>query len=67
MPPSAVVRCLPFAAQVHLPVEVFLGKRTTVSALGATYGLQLFWLGALLGLAHLLVVAGRRKLVVQGG
>jgi len=64
---EGVVRHLPWAAQVQLPVEVFLSKRSGVSALTATYGLQLLWIAAFAAIAHIMVRAGRHRLVVQGG
>ena len=62
-----VLRWLPWAAQIQLPVEVFIGKRRSSVVLLQTYGQQLMWVVVLLGVAHVLVVRGRHKLVVQGG
>lgn len=64
---EAFLRWLPWAAQIQLPVEVFIGKRHSARVLAETFGRQVLWLVVLLGLAHLMVVRGRRKLVVQGG
>jgi ABC-2 type transport system permease protein len=64
---EALVRWLPWAAQIQFPVEVFVGKRNSVALLVATYGRQILWIVVLLAVGHVLVVRGRRKLVVQGG
>ena len=64
---ESVVRWLPWASQVQFPIEVFIGKRESWSSLLSAYGRQLLWVVVLLTLAHLLVVRGRHKLVVQGG
>jgi ABC-2 type transport system permease protein len=51
---------------IQVPIDVFLGKRTGLDLLSAL-ALQAFWALALLGLGRLVLAAGERKLVVQGG
>jgi ABC-2 type transport system permease protein len=62
-----VVRSLPWASLVQLPVEVFIGKHQSVGGLAGTYGRQLLWALTFIALAHIMIVKGRRKVVVQGG
>ena len=57
---------LPFAAIIQLPVNVYLGKYTGLELVGIL-ALQAAWALALLGLARLVIAAGTRKLVIQGG
>src|SRR5262249_22876967 len=64
--PRAVVEALPFAAMVQTPIDVFLGKHQGPGLAGAL-AFQAFWALALLGLGRLLLAAGVRRLVVQGG
>ena len=58
-------RFLPFASVIQTPIEVFLGKHG-VFPIG-TLAVQALWLVALLGLGRLVLRAGTRHLVVQGG
>jgi ABC-2 type transport system permease protein len=63
---ESVLRALPFASMMQLPVEVFLGKHTGLD-LVAVYLVQAAWLVAL-GLAgRLLLARAERKVVVHGG
>jgi ABC-2 type transport system permease protein len=64
--PRAAVEALPFAAMLQVPIDVFLGKHHGLGLLGAL-AFQLAWALALLGLGRLLLAAGVRRLVVQGG
>jgi ABC-2 type transport system permease protein len=57
---------LPLASMVAIPIDVFLGKLTG-EQLVAALGLQLFWAGAGLAIGRLVLAAGLRKLVIQGG
>jgi ABC-2 type transport system permease protein len=57
---------LPFASMVQAPIEVFLGHVRGVELAGLL-ALQTFWAGMLLLLGRVLLGAGLRKLVVQGG
>jgi ABC-2 type transport system permease protein len=61
-----IAYALPFWAMVQLPIDVLLGERSGVGVLAAL-GLQLLWLGILLGAGRLALAAGTRRLVIQGG
>lgn len=61
-----VARALPWAAQIQVPADVFLGRRTGAGIIGAL-AFQAAWAAALLGAGALLTRAARRKLVVHGG
>ncbi len=60
---ETVANLLPFRAIIMIPIELLLGQRTVFSGIA----LQLFWFGALSVLARVLLRAGERKLVIQGG
>lgn len=62
----AVVEVLPFSAMLQLPIDVLLGKHRGLDLAGALL-FQLTWALALLGLGRLVLAAGVRRLVVQGG
>jgi ABC-2 type transport system permease protein len=51
---------------LQVPIDVFLGKHVGVDLLGAL-AFQAAWAAALLGLGRLVLHAGVRRLVVQGG
>jgi viologen exporter family transport system permease protein len=57
---------LPFAAMVQAPIEVFLGHARGLELAGLL-ALQAVWAVVLLGLGRVVLAAGMRKLVVQGG
>jgi ABC-2 type transport system permease protein len=57
---------LPFAAMVQAPIEVWLGHAEGL-ALAGLLGLQALWAVLLLGLGRVVLAAGMRKLVIQGG
>ena len=61
-----IARALPWAAQLQVPAEVFLGRSTGMDLLGAL-AFQAAWATALLAAGHLLTRAARRKLVIHGG
>ena len=61
-----IVRALPFASIVQLPVEVFLGRHTGLDLLGV-YATQAAWLVALAAAGRLVLSRAVRKVVVQGG
>ncbi len=61
-----IVRALPFVAMFELPVEIFLEHAQGVDILG-TLAIQAAWALVLLGAGRLMLTAGARKLVVQGG
>jgi ABC-2 type transport system permease protein len=57
---------LPFASMVQAPIEVFLGHARGLELVGLL-ALQALWAAILLGLGRLVLAAGMRKLVIQGG
>jgi ABC-2 type transport system permease protein len=61
-----VLRALPFASMVQIPVEVFLGKHTGADLAGV-YLTQVAWIVALGGAGRLLLSRAVRKVVVHGG
>ena len=61
-----VAWALPFAAMVQAPIEVWLGHAEGLELLGLLT-LQAFWAGVLLLLGRIVLAAGLRKLVLQGG
>jgi ABC-2 type transport system permease protein len=63
---EGIVRALPFASMIQLPVEVFLGKHTGLD-LAAVYLTQLAWLVALGAAGRLVLSRAVRKVVVHGG
>lgn len=63
--PSAafeVVRLLPWAGLLHLPMEVYLGR-----GLAGPLLIQVVWLAVLFGIARTVLHAATRKVVIQGG
>lgn len=64
--PRAVVEALPFAGMLQVPIDVMLGKYQGADLLSAL-AFQAFWALALLGLGRVVLAAGVRRLVVQGG
>ena len=62
----AVMQCTPFPAMINTVVEVYLGLVRGPALLGAL-ALQAMWLVVLYLVAHLLLAAGVKKLVIQGG
>jgi ABC-2 type transport system permease protein len=62
----AIANVLPFRAMMQMPIDVYLGKYSGASLAGAL-ALQAMWALALLGLGRLVLAAGTRKLVIQGG
>jgi ABC-2 type transport system permease protein len=61
-----VLRALPFASMIQLPVEVFLGKHTGADLAGL-YLTQAAWIVVLAGAGRLLLARAERKVVVHGG
>jgi ABC-2 type transport system permease protein len=61
-----LVRALPFASMVQLPIEVFLDKHHGVD-LARTLALQAAWVATLWVLAEMVVHRAVRKVVIQGG
>lgn len=61
-----IAEATPFPSMMMYPIDVLTGRVTGA----ASYGLvaaQLGWLAVTLAVGHVLTVAGRRKLEVQGG
>ena len=63
---AALAHALPFASIIQFPVDVYLGKFTGLELAGIL-ALQAAWALVLLGLGRLVMAAGTRKLVIQGG
>ncbi|MFC6886038.1 MULTISPECIES: ABC transporter permease [Actinomadura] len=63
---GTVARALPWAAQIQVPADVFLGKHSGAGLAGAL-AFQAMWAAALIGAGHLLTRAARRRLVIHGG
>ncbi|MDL4817139.1 ABC transporter permease [Actinomadura opuntiae] len=61
-----IALALPWSAQIQVPADVFLGRRTGAGLLGAL-AFQAGWAAVLLAAGWLLTRAARRKLVVHGG
>lgn len=67
--PNAIegpVRLMPWASMIQLPIEIFLGHRRGLDALGVL-ALQASWAIVLLGVGRVMLRAADRKLVIQGG
>ena len=65
-PLGDVLRALPFAAMLQTPIDIWVGEPLGGSTLGALL-LQAAWAAALVFAGRLVLTAGTRKLVVQGG
>lgn len=65
-PWDTVARALPFASMLQLPVDVFVGAATG-SEIVAVIAIQAAWAVVLLALGRVVLSAGTRKLVIQGG
>jgi ABC-2 type transport system permease protein len=61
-----VLRTLPFAGMLQSPIDVYLGTELGGSTAG-TLALHATWALVLIGLGRVVLAAGTRKLVVQGG
>jgi ABC-2 type transport system permease protein len=64
--PRALAEALPFAAMLQVPIDVFLGKYPGLDLVRAL-AFQVAWALALLGLGRVVLAAGVRRAVVQGG
>ena len=62
----AIAEATPFPSMMMYPIDVLTGQVTGVASCGLVCA-QLGWLGVTLLAGHLLTVAGRRRLEVQGG
>ena len=65
-PWDTVARALPFASMLQLPVDVFVGAAQGLDVV-AVLAVQLAWAVVLLALGRVVLAAGTRKLVIQGG
>jgi ABC-2 type transport system permease protein len=63
---EAVLRALPFASMMQLPVEVFLGKHAGVDLVGV-FLTQATWIVVLGYAGRLLLARAERRVVVHGG
>ncbi|MEL4356705.1 MULTISPECIES: ABC transporter permease [unclassified Luteococcus] len=63
---QSLANASPFPAMFQTPVDMFTGRLANAQAV-AVLGLQAVWLAVLVALCQLLLRAGRRKVVVQGG
>ncbi|MEZ0491698.1 ABC-2 family transporter protein [Kineococcus sp. TBRC 1896] len=63
---NALAHATPFPSMLQTPVDVVLGRAADLDAL-RLLGVQLGWLAALLAAGRVLLAAGARRLVVQGG
>jgi ABC-2 type transport system permease protein len=63
---ALISHALPFQAIIQVPIDIYLGKHHGAALVGVL-ALQVAWALALLGLARLVLEAGTRKLVIQGG
>ncbi len=62
----AIMSLTPFPSQINTPVEIYLGL-VSGPALPGALAVQLLWFLGLYTLARILLSAGVRKLVIQGG
>jgi len=63
---ESVVRLLPFAAMIQVPIDVFLGDVSGLAVVGALGG-QVFWAVVLVAAGRWAFARGAARLVVQGG
>jgi ABC-2 type transport system permease protein len=62
----AIAYATPFPAMIEMPVQIWLGILTGPAATAALFQ-QAFWLVVMMLLGRLMLAAGTRKLVIQGG
>ncbi|CAL9446421.1 hypothetical protein SUDANB120_02349 [Streptomyces sp. enrichment culture] len=62
-----LVRVLPWAAILQVPLDVLLGRHAGAAEVGRALGFQAVWALLLLGAGRLVQSAATRKVVVQGG
>lgn len=65
-PLDTILRLTPFASLLQAPVDVYVGEPVGGS-LGLVLALQVFWAISLYVAGQLVLAAGTRKLVLQGG
>jgi ABC-2 type transport system permease protein len=63
---ALISHALPFQAIIQVPIDIYLGKHHGAALVGVL-ALQVAWALVLLGLARVVLEAGTRKLVIQGG
>ena len=63
----SIAKFLPFYYQMYFPGAIFTGRLKEPSAVLQGIGIQIFWVIALLGIAHLLWVRGLRRHTAVGG
>lgn len=61
-----VANCTPFPSIVEIPVQIWLGILAGPAAIAALFR-QAFWLVVMILIGRLMLAAGTRKLVIQGG
>jgi len=61
-----IARALPFAAMLQAPIDIYVDEPLGGSTLGVLL-LQAFWAATLILAGRVVLAAGTRKLVVQGG
>lgn len=66
-PLDDVVRALPWAATLQLPVELAVGARSGTGDVAAVLATQAAWALALVLLGRVVLARATRKLVIQGG
>ncbi len=59
-------RMSPFGASIYIPIEVFIGNIKGAALLEGLL-IQAIWVLVLIGLDHIILKQGIRKLVIQGG
>lgn len=62
-----LVRALPWAAMLQVPMDVLLGEHSGAGAAAGALAFQVGWAVVLLGTGRLVQAAATRKVVVQGG
>lgn len=63
---KTIAYCTPFPAMIEMPVQIWLGILSGPAAMAAIVQ-QLLWLGVMVLIGRLMLAAGVRKLVIQGG
>jgi ABC-2 type transport system permease protein len=61
-----VVRVLPFASMLQVPIDVFLGKFSGAGLFGVL-ALQAAWVAVAIVIGRVVLAAATRKVVIQGG
>jgi ABC-2 type transport system permease protein len=61
-----IANLTPFPSIIEVPVQIWLGILAGPAATAALFQ-QAFWLGVMMLIGRLMLAAGTRKLVIQGG